>query len=369
MSCIKNGLQIYYKINYYSFAMAMDLESQKLVQSVNKIATSGGRYRYTSVLGRGGFGVVIRGTNHYTNQEVAIKILQSAKRSFFLRRKQSKTVKQGQKEADLLLDLKHDHIIAVLDTFEFRHRLKSHFAIVMDYCSGGSLQERLETIVHQSYGKLTDEQILDWYHQLASALEYIHSKGIAHRDIKPLNILVDGADNLKVADVGIAKRMHEESAECDSSFQVYMKTMGGTLVYMAPEVHSGHYSERIDVFSMGLVMYVIRELPINYNELIPLVQCREFEVNPLGSTFYSNMKATEISATSLLNAQNVQPDEKLLFDDMLHYDHSKRPTAAEVVRKIEHIREERRTRRVRKGRQEAERERRQQQDDSWCIIL
>ena len=129
----------------------------------------------------------------------------------------------------------------------------------MDYYPGGNLQDRLEEMRNQG-NRLTVDKRLRWYKQLASALEYIHGRGIAHRDLKPENILLDGASNLIVADVGIAKKIcdHDKKA----SYEYYMKTgtAMGCYPYVAPEVFEARYTIECDVFSLGLVMFVICEL-------------------------------------------------------------------------------------------------------------
>ena len=144
----------------------------------------------------------------------------------------------------------------------------------MEYCPGGNLQSHLEGLAAQ-VKHITEEGRLSWFKQFASALEFIHHKDIAHRDLKPENILIGGDGQLKVADVGIAKTLYDQ-LEAQGSYQKYMETAAGTLPYMAPEVFSEHYTINSDIFSMGLVMFVICELPYDPRQtnakLVPIVQ-------------------------------------------------------------------------------------------------
>ena len=93
-------------------------------------------------------------------------------------------------------------------------------------------------------------------------MEYIHRRGITHRDLKPANILVDAADNLKVADVEIAKTLYNKQTAGGSCQEyIYLETVADARPYLVPEVFGEHYSISSDIFSMGLVVFVICELP------------------------------------------------------------------------------------------------------------
>ena len=130
-----------------------------------------------------------------------------------------------------------------------------NYAFVMDYCSKGNLQSHLIYHHIQSLNVTKKEQ---WCQQLATALEFIHQWNVV-RDLKPETILIDDAENLKIADVGLAKALH------DGKVPLSRNTCGqyveGTALYMAPEVCGGHYTRSSNIFSLGLVIFVICELP------------------------------------------------------------------------------------------------------------
>ena len=164
-----------------------------------------------------------------------------------------------------------------------------------------------------------------------------------------------------------------------------METVIGTEPYMAPEVFNERYNESSDVFSMGLVMFVICELPYNPRrtgaKLLPIVY-KENEEHYLGrflhtSRFRGQARYLNQKSTSLMNAMHCPSDERELFDSMLQYDYHDRPTASEVLEKLTSIEKQRREEAERKHREEeeakrrleAERRRREEAQKSWCWIL
>ena len=256
-------------------------------------------------------------------------------------------VEQGRREVNLLNDLsQHNNVIAIRDHFEFWETLtKPGLAIVMEYCPGGNLQAHLEKLIAQGE-RTTPTGRLSWFKQLASALEFIHQKGIAHRDLKPENILIDGEGQLKVADVGIAKALYNCNIEEEAQepYEIYMTTVAGTLPYMAPEVFEKHYTISSDVFSMGLVMFVICELPKNPYPLPKLVPFAHYGGSNwfLGDLLYKyHQQIGNLKSTLLLNARHCPSDELKLFDSILQYSYKSRPTAIGVVQKLERLENER----------------------------
>ena len=144
-------------------------------------------------------------------------------------------------EAKVMVDLNHPNIRQVYDYGDIEGRP----AIVMEYLDGDDLKARMKR-----GQRFTDEELKGWWNQLVVALNYTHSKGIIHRDIKPGNIFVDREGNIKLLDFGIAK-----VRESISSTQTGQKL--GTLMYMSPEQvkDSKHIDYRTDVYSLA-VTYV-----------------------------------------------------------------------------------------------------------------
>ena len=130
------------------------------------------------------------------------------------------------------------------------------FAIVTEICTEGDLQKYLDELQHH----LEIEVRLRWYQQLADAVSYIHSKNICHRDLKPKNILISDNMRLKICDVGVAEAVWDGMQTTPGrQLNEHMTTVAGTKHYMAPEVWQGHYTNKCDIFSLGLVFIMIAE--------------------------------------------------------------------------------------------------------------
>ena len=344
-----------------------DKATQQVVAKANQIATNKGRYRYTELLGEGGFGKVLKAvdTRAGGNRIVAVKHLET-KRSLmeFLFVKTPESAQQARKEAELMTELKHENVIGVLDSFNFNTigGKTIRLAIVMDYCKA-NLHDHLEENFVSKETRLDKMDRLTWYQQLAAGLEYIHSKNIIHRDLKPLNILISTTGTLKIADVGLAKVIHD-SEGIQSSYEKYLTlNHAGTPVFVPPETYTdyvpgmGISRYESDVFSMGLIMYLMCELP---PDLCPVVQgmaIGEYMVT------YPQIVANK-SPTSVLDSKFKYGtrEEREIFDQMLQSHFSDRPRADKVVEMLKSVREKWEPRKRRRNNEQSEAE---QKDKSW----
>jgi len=145
------------------------------------------------------------------------------------------------KEVSLLLKLRHNHVVKIYETIE----TEKHIIIVMELCAGGDLLNyvRKRRRLKEPYAKVIFKQIID-------GLCYIHSKYIAHRDIKLDNILLDGKGNVKIADFGVSK-------QCQKG-QLKMTEQCGTPAYIAPEILKDRgYTFSVDLWSAGVVLFAM----------------------------------------------------------------------------------------------------------------
>ena len=314
------------------------MNPETVIDEAKKLATKKDSYTFIRQIGRGAFGTVFLAKDHNGHQ-VAIKIIKArASLGEFVLGKKPSQVKEGRQEAHMLFGLRHDNIVEIVETYEFKHFLTRGLAIVTEYYAHGSLEQCLKSLMQPPDVK----KRLEWYEQLAAGLAFIHMKDIAHRDLKPANILVDSNDNLKIGDVGLAKAIWDmqgfEQLDKETTFEKYMSSVAGSPVYMAPEVWVGRYSITCDVFSIGLVYAMIVECP---DPLIPNVRYSNKEyVYGLGWLLSVEEPPRSERATDLLYPpiRTARNDEKDLLEKMLCYDVHSRPTMSEVGEEIQTIR-------------------------------
>ncbi len=140
-------------------------------------------------------------------------------------------------EVKILTDLSHPHIIRV---FEFNTDNSSPY-LVMEFAPNGSVNN-----IHRQGTTLPLVTVLIYAKQLASALQYIHDKGIIHRDIKPHNILISKNNKLLLGGWGIA---------CSYRLDDYKPMVVGTPIYMSPELLNDKRLPASDQYSLAVVIY------------------------------------------------------------------------------------------------------------------
>ena len=143
-----------------------------------------------------------------------------------------------QNEVKALSSLIHPNISRYYDLIED----DNNYYLVEEFCLGTTLQKQI-----LKYGSLSEPVIKKIAHQLFYVLEYIHSKGVVYRDIKPDNILVDINNNIKLIDFGLSTT--------DTS--ALRSTFCGTLAYSAPECikHNPYLANKADIWSAGIILY------------------------------------------------------------------------------------------------------------------
>jgi eukaryotic-like serine/threonine-protein kinase len=213
-----------------------------------------GRYRIVKQIGEGSTGAIYDGEYGPLARPVAIKILHEHLVG-------DPSARRMVEEARTLSMLDHPGIVKVFDV----GMLQGRAFIVMERLTGEPLSSRL------ARERLGEERIVVFARQLASALEAAHAVGIVHRDLKPENIFVvpdpevPSGERVKIIDFGIAK--HEHIHERTATGIVL-----GTPTYMAPEQWDRAVDPRADIYSLGVVIYVMAtgELPFSgtTNELL-----------------------------------------------------------------------------------------------------
>ncbi len=195
------------------------------------------QYRIIRRLGKGGMSVVYEGHDQRDSRRVALKML-----SHRLVYDQS-SLAWFQREADLVESFEHPNIVKMFGRFQaFRS-----FFIVMEFCDGITL-ERLIRL----NGPLPEPEFRKVFGQLAMALQYAHERNVIHRDLKPVNLMLNFDGTLKLMDFGLAMPLGVPSSVAESDGRHIV----GTPRYMAPEQLNGReLSKETDLFSLGCTVY------------------------------------------------------------------------------------------------------------------
>jgi YVTN family beta-propeller protein len=192
-------------------------------------------YRIEAQIGRGGMSVVYRAHHETLDRKVALKVLAPELRE------DERFRERFLRESKLAASIEHPNIVPIYDAGEVDGRLY----IAMRHVEGSDLKTLL-----RREGALEPRRALVLVAQLADALDAAHARGLVHRDVKPSNVLVDGAGRPYLSDFGLTKSVSDRSA-LTATGQIV-----GTVDYVAPELIEGKAVDgRADVYSLGCVLY------------------------------------------------------------------------------------------------------------------
>ncbi|XP_073505171.1 serine/threonine-protein kinase 36 [Phyllobates terribilis] len=189
------------------------------------------RYHVLELIGEGSFGRVYKGRRKHSGEVVALKFIPKVGRS-------EKELRGLKREIQIMRDLRHPNIVRMLDSCETEREV----VVVTEYAEGELFQ------ILEDDGSLSEDLVKEVSAQLVSALYYLHSHRILHRDMKPQNILLGKDGTVKLCDFGFARELSLDT--------LMVRSIKGTPLYMSPElVLERPYDHRSDLWALGCIVY------------------------------------------------------------------------------------------------------------------
>lgn len=204
-----------------------DEKKNDLPADINK------EYYIGQELGSGAYGTVYFAQHRRTCQWFAIKYTTND-------RNENNTIASILKEVSILQPLRHPCILKLFKTQTYTDSV----AIFIDFMQGGDLHSR---ILKKGYFSESLSKFV--FYQICQGIKYLHDQNVIHRDLKPENILLAGVEDytsVKVSDFGLSKCIAPNAL---------MQTQCGTIGYLAPEVRTSKYSNKVDIWSLGVILY------------------------------------------------------------------------------------------------------------------
>jgi serine/threonine protein kinase len=255
-----------------------------------------GQYQIVAPLGEGGMAAVYKAYQPAMERFVAIKVLPRHMVS------SAEFVTRFRREAKLLAQLQHPHILPVFDYGE----AEGYPYIVMPFVHSGTLAE----LLHKRHLSLLEVRRI--MTQVGDALSYAHARGMIHRDIKPSNVLIDERDNCLLTDFGLA-RMAEAATKITTS-----GTIMGTPAYMSPEQGAGSsVDHRSDIYSLGIILYEMITGRVPYTAETPIAVVFKHIQDPLPSARKFNPDLSDAIESVLLKVLAKNPEDRYQTADAL----------------------------------------------------
>ena len=277
-----------------------EADPKHLVTKFSKLTSLKKQFEFICQLGNGAFGKVrLYRDIYYKDMLYAIKTLKKEGIPKVLYNCLIAEVK-------ILSELDHPNIVKYYGTFEDAYYLH----IVMEYLKGDNLNK---IITLRDYNELDEQEMAQIIHQLLKALLFIHNKNIVHRDIKPENIVFGKKrdySTLKLIDFGLATTTRNTK-----------RNSCGSPYYMAPEIINGHFCKKTDIWSVGVIIYLMLtgkhpfEITKDGKEdIFDIILSKDYDMTELDKSECSE-EAKDIILKTLVK----DPDKRLSTEECLNH--------------------------------------------------
>eukprot|EP00457_Paulinella_chromatophora_P003033 gb/GEZN01003038.1/.p1 GENE.gb/GEZN01003038.1/~~gb/GEZN01003038.1/.p1 ORF type:complete len:618 (+),score=102.51 gb/GEZN01003038.1/:121-1974(+) len=263
-------------------------------------------------IGQGSFGKVYKG--RLWGQEVALKVMRTDRMT-------KGDIEDFEAESDLLKRLRHPNIVQFLGSC----RTDGSLCIITEYLSGGSLEDLLEKNL-DARKKMSLRQIITFALQICKGLNWLHHRGIIHRDLKTANVIMDANNICKIADFGLAHAKKSDPSKTG------FYGMAGTPCYMAPEVlKKQKYGVKADVFSLGIILseLLIGDYPFDSYEKSQRSGEQESTLDSFDRAIIDGLRP--------IIPDKCPPKFRKLIQDCWRGDPETRPTVEEVTPRLQEI--------------------------------
>ena len=271
-------------------------------------------YQTLNFLGEGAFASVYKVENRYTEAVCAMKVI---------RKNCSCSLEDMNdilNEIKILRTMDHPGILKI---FEF-YANKQTYSIVTELCPGGELFQHI-----MDKGPFSEKYTAYVMYQIFSAVNYCHQMHIIHRDLKPENILIVGKEKdgplIKICDFGTSKIIEKGT---------FQKKVVGSSYYIAPEVLKKHYNEKCDIWSCGVIMYILLSARPPFEgdddeEIIEKVEAGEYD---LESPPFNKLSKNSLDLIKSL--LTMDPDQRISAEQALNHPWFKEYKSQEKYNKI-----------------------------------
>ena len=252
------------------------------------------QYQIKGKIGEGMFGKVKLGIHLFTKEKVAIKIFDKGKI------KNEKEQEYIEREISILKKLNHYNIIKLYNIIHS----ENFIFLIQEYVPNGELLHFLENSENLN---LSEKDICKIYQQIISGIEYLHEVGIAHRDLKLENILLNFKNDIKIIDFGLSNKYNKDNDEL-------LQSSCGSPCYAAPEMIRGtkYHGLDTDIWSSGIILYLMlcKSFPFNDKNNSKLYQ------KILGGKFSLPSYLSNEAKDLLIKLLKVNPNERIKLNEI-----------------------------------------------------